>query len=321
MTATGQSDGSVIIGDGSAGRELYSYIYDHFGVAAFTEDETSDYSLITDLQGWEWVRGFMQRLLSMDDLEGALRTSDARDQERLSRECGCGRDEEDALPPVLSPPRICWTWLQAAYERLGDREGLCRLHAYRILTSEVGPETTTFEQAKRVGAHHIVKLRKFAGDDWHSTVELIVDLQQRYHGDPMFHGRNPAYEVLLRQESLTDAAWEYCKARCSDLHDDEVIVDLFDVMARGHAEEACELLLEPLHDADSKVLHNDTEENVEHIRAMLRLVATFVGPSRMRVEAVRLRSMYRYRRSLRDALKRLLSEYDDGGTAGVSVAD
>lgn len=110
---------------------------------------------------------------------------------------------------------------------------------------------------------------------------------------------------------MSDEAWKYCEARCLDRRNEEVIRDLFDVMAHGRVEEACELLLEPLHDADSTVLQGDTEKNIDHICSTLRLVAETAGPRRMRMEADRLRRMYRNRRALRDALERLMNEYGD----------
>lgn len=310
MTEHTDTEDPTIIGDGSAGREIYAYVYDHFGGQAFTRDETSDYGKVTDVQGWRWIRDFMQRLLAMDNLESAVNMRVAREREQFSRECSCGRDD-DVLPPVLFPPRICWIWLEAAYERLGDAEGLCRLYSYRIVTNGLGPEMKTSEQAARIGAYHIGKLRKLSGDDWGGYVSQIVDLQQRYHSDPMFYGRNYAYEALLKQERMSDEAWKYCEARCLDRRDEEVIRDLFDVMVRGRVEEACELLLEPLHDADSAVLRSDTEKNTDRICSTLRLVAETAGPHSMRMEADRLRRMYRNRLGLRDALNRLLNEYGD----------
>ncbi|MBW3080843.1 hypothetical protein [Bifidobacterium saguinibicoloris] len=303
------TDGPAIIGDGSAGRELYAYIYDHFGGHAFTRDETTDYSMITDVQGWEWIRAFMERLLAMDDLERAVTVDNARHADRLFQYCGCGGDDERAVPRVLNPPSICWTWLEAAYERLGDADGLRRLYSYRIITSRDDGRIGT-EESNRAVRRLIRSLRELAGDEWSDCVRRIVDLQQRYHGDPMVHGRNPAYEMLLKQERLGEAAWEYCRSRNRDLRADAVIDELFAVMAESDAEQACALLLEPLHDADSPLMRADTQEHIERICTVLRRLADSLGPDRMRTETDLLLRRYRRRKALREALERLLREYD-----------
>lgn len=314
MASDDKTDTPRIIGDGAAGREIYAYIYDHFGGYALTRDETSDYSMVTDVQGWRWIRDFMQRLLAMDDgLETAIRVRTARETSRMFEECHCGQEDERANPPILDPPGICWTWLEASYERLGDVGGLCRLYAYRIVMDSSDGKTRAKNEQRAHDLWYIRKLRNLAGDDWNDYVLRIVDLQERYHGDPMFHGRNPAYEELLGQEMLSDAAWKYCKARCRDFRDDKVIERLFAVMAHTRADDACDLLLEPLHDADSDLMRSDSERNINRICSMLRLVAGTAGADKARDEIDRLLRMYRRRKNLRAALEGLRDELDTKG--------
>ncbi|PLS28589.1 hypothetical protein [Bifidobacterium parmae] len=314
MESDDRTDTPRIIGDGAAGRKIYAYVYDHFGGHALTRDETSDYSMITDVRGWRWIRDFMQRLLAMDDgLEIAVCARTARETSQLFAECHCGQEDGQVNPPILNPPDICWTWLEASYERLGDVEGLCRLYAYRIITDSIDGRIRTEDEQRAHDSWYVRKLRDLAGDAWNDYVLRIIDLQERYHGDPMFHGRNPAYEALLSQEMLSDAAWKYCKARCRDFRDDKVIERLFAVMAHTRAEDSCDLLLEPLHDADSDLMRSDSERNVDRVCSILRLVAGAAGSGKARDEIDRLLRMYRSRKSLRVALEGLRDEFDMKG--------
>ena len=230
------------------------------------------------------------------------------------------------------------TLLEAAYEQLDDADGLERLYAYYILadmTSDAfiaGDEDDEDDETgnaecdrdgrnpddKTTHAGHIIgKLRRLAtrpgrfDDDsqaethWHELLDTIVHAFESAD-DPGFPLHSIAYEELLAQERLSDAAWRYCR-RESDTpwfgaRERASLDRLFDVIAIDHAAEACELTLRPLHDADSALMREDTQENRRKILLTLNRCATYAGPDRARNEAERLLRLYRKRKELREGL-------------------
>ena len=316
----------AVIGDGEAGRAAYEYAQNRFELLSFGAGIPCDYDLIMDVAQWECIREVLQRLLTMQDLEAAVRTSAHRCMQQLADSCGEDSAVDDVGDPSL--PHGWLTILEAAYERLGDKAGLCRVYAYYIITGdgmdhsmtlqgstheaaqerdswETEPMTADKECVARA-SHYVNKLRALAADQWPESVTRIESLYDRYYSDPMFHSRNYRYEALLRQERQGGEALRYCQRRCRTWYDHKLVSDMFDVMVQSDLEAACELLLRPLHNADSNLMRNNTPRNVSRIMSLLRRLGSVAGTERVKTEAERLSDRYRGRTQLRKELQSLI---------------
>lgn len=314
------------IGDGAAGRAVSAYVFDSFGRYRLDDVRESDYLLVMDDRQWEMVRDLLQWYLAMDDLDHAVKV--IRDQKtRELADIGLSDANPSPVPPGL--PQGWWTLLEAAYERLGDEDGLRRIYACYIVTDRL-PWDQKISDVPRHGreidyAHYVRKLKALSGDRWPEDVRRMVRVHQRYYRDPMFAGRQLAYEELLRSERLSDAAWRYCKVRSHPryaLADDaaELMDTMFDIVVEHHAEDVCNILLAPLRDADSPILKSDSPELVAQVIEVLRKCQPYVE-DRVRAECERLYAMYRHRQRLRGELKKLMGEIDAGATGGVRMEE
>ncbi|OZG58458.1 hypothetical protein BTIS_0827 [Bifidobacterium tissieri] len=313
-TEVNNSDGFRHIGDGEAGRAVLEYVWSSFARYHSDDMRESDYRLIMDDQQWAMVRDLLQRYLAMDDLDDAVQVFRDREMGKLADSC-----LPDAVPSPAPPglPQGWWTLLEAAYECLGDEEGLRRIYACYIVTDRLPwhrrsqmPSRVPRHEREIDSAHYVRKLKTLSGEHWPEDVRRMVEVHQRYYRDPMLSGRQLAYEELLLSERLSDAAWRYCKVRCHSRYTlaseaAELMERMFDVVSERHAEEACDILLAPLHDADSPMLSNDSPERVTQIITVLRKCLPYVG-NRVREECERLYGMYRHRQLLRSELKKLL---------------
>ncbi|KAA8829873.1 hypothetical protein [Bifidobacterium tissieri] len=308
------NDESRHIGDGEAGRAVLEYVWSSFARYHSDDMRELDYRLIMDDQQWVMVRDLLQQYLAMDDLDNAVQVFRDREMKKLADSC-----LPDAVPSPASPglPQGWWTLLEAAYERLGDEEGLRRIYACYIVTDRL-PWYRRKRDPSRIprhgneidSAHYVRKLKTLSGEHWPEDVRRMVAVHQRYYRDPMLSGRQLAYEELLLSERLSDAAWRYCKVRCRSRYalvgeGAKLMERMFDIVSKRHAEEACDILLAPLHDADSPMLSNDSPEHVTQIIAVLRKCLPYVE-NQVREECERLYGMYRHRQLLRSEVKKLL---------------
>lgn len=124
----------------------------------------------------------------------------------------------------------------------------------------------------------------------------MVGLHERY--GPATH--NLAYEHLLAEEGLGDAAWAYLdRLHGGDgmldslvAHADDDLLRLFAVAADGHGEQLAELLTEPLQDADSMLLSDDSPANRLRIAVIVKLCRDLLPEPMVRVQRERLGLMY-----------------------------
>lgn len=317
------------IGDGAAGRAVSAYVFDSFGRYRLDDMRESDYLLVMDDRQWAMTRDLLQRYLAMDDLDHAVKT--IRDQEtRELADIGLPDANPSPAPPGL--PQGWWTLLEAAYERLGDEDSLRRIYACYIVTDRLPwrrktsgvPGFAVPRRGREIDyGLYVRKLKALAGEQWPEDVRRMVRVHQRYYRDPMFAGRQLAYEELLRSERLSDAAWRYCKVRSHPryaLADDaaELMDTMFDIVVEHHAEDVCNILLAPLRDADSPILKSDSPELVSQVIEVLRKCRPY-AEDHVREECERLYAMYRHRTNLRFELKKLLRELDSGVTGGVRM--
>ncbi|RSX56937.1 hypothetical protein [Bifidobacterium samirii] len=309
--ATGARQPVEHIGDGEAGHAVLAYLWRGFARYGSGGMHESDYRLIMDDDQWMMVRDLLQRYLAMDDLDDAVRAIRDREMQRLA-DSSQTDTEPEPTPPGL--PQGWWTLLEAAYERLGDEEGLRRIYMCYIVTNRL-PRPRKSPEATGLGLvidpmHYVRKLKTLSGEHWSEDVRCMVRVHQRHYRDPMFAGWQLSYEALLRSERLSDAAWRYCRVRCLSRYAsaDEAVglmSTMFDVVAERHAEEVCNLLLDSLRDADSPMLCEDSPERVEQVIAVLRKCLPY-DADRVHAECERLHGMYRRRRQLRSALEALM---------------
>lgn len=310
--------------------------------------------LLTDLQ-WDTVRDILERYFGMKDVTTALRYAAERVHDGLQRNpgvpehacfrqrldsmlCAGGNDHrkgtgggvagddkddniaENTVPP--SPDEIArrglpggvFDVLEAAYEHFDDSQGLLRIAVYAIV-SDVVP------------AHRYLAMAKdLAGDEWPQTRDYIVELFEEFD-DKLFIGydnRNVAYEQLLVQEQLGDAAWNYlCRRQppvggCEPILMSDSVKDwdtlfstLAPVAALSQRDAVVSTLMYPLQDADGDLLHEDTEKNRAKIQRIFRQCIRFGARDRAVRERERLRMMYPRRPQLQMMLDKVLEEHDD----------
>ncbi|MEI3464351.1 MAG: hypothetical protein V8Q46_06125 [Bifidobacterium angulatum] len=108
-------------------------------------------------------------------------------------------DEPDEPSCASSLSHGWYTMLESAYEHLHDRQGLCNLYMYYILT--------THDERDCI---YVRQLRDIAQDQWSTYCATMVKLMQKRRP---IGSRTllpyPAYERLLREEHLSDAAVQF----------------------------------------------------------------------------------------------------------------
>lgn len=340
------------LGAGVASRMVADYVRRRFWLPAFAYDRTPECALRINGDEWMVIRDVLEWLLGLGNLDTAMQLVRGRDVHELTHDPDCDEEDEEedddwecgyrmVHPQDPGLPNGWMTLLEAAYEQLGDAEGLERLYAYYILTdlpttqahgigtneeeeeeTDEGSDGTDEENGRHCPSGGtasnpngiIDRLRHLAMRDedadraqthWHELLDAIVHAFE-IADDPGFPIRSRTYEELLNRERLSDAAWRYCR-RGSDTpwfgtRERARLNRLFDTVAINHAGEACELLLRPLHDADSALMHDDTMENRREIMRTLRRCGDHMGAGRAHAEAERLFRLYRSRTELRDAI-------------------
>ena len=338
------------IGDGDAAHAVMDYVRRRFWFPGFSYDRTPNGVLRMDATQWEAIRTTLERLYGLNDLSAAFQLTRGREFHALSYDDYVDDDSDDEddededeyriVDPHRDPalPNGWITLLEAAYEQLGDIDGLAKLYAYCVLTDlspdgsghadtddDYDEDANDIDEIKRLT--YLDKLRNLVGqttDDnrqtvserWNHTVEAIVAAFEA--ADAMEYPVSPAhaYEELLLKERLGDAAWRYCERRVHDpwarSASSIALVERFlDVLAPDHAAEACELMLGPLHDADSELMRDDSTEHQRDIVRTLRRCMPYVGVERIRAEAERLLRLYRRRTELRASLEGFLHDLAD----------
>lgn len=309
---------SKILGDGEALQSVCDYAFDRFGIRCLHDER--DYDRLIHQFQWEQVRDMLQRALSMHDLETAIQRDEQQFMQSLANSCDENAPQIGGGDPGL--PHGWLTLLEAAYERLGDTEGLRRTYEYYIITGTAVEIPNKYDPVPYFFNHYVEKLHELddeLGDGrWQESIQRIEHLYDTYRSDPMFHSRNRPYEALLIQEQRGAAAMRYCARRCKDWYDEALISDLFPVLTEYDFDKASNLLLQPLHDADSKLLRDNTPKGAQRIANLLRRLGVSSHSTRIREEAERLIRMYRHRDHLKAFLKDLIKELpqiDDSAAA------
>lgn len=235
-------------------------------------------------------------------------------------------DNMRLLVPFVTPchldelPHTWMTILEAAYEHLHDAAGLRRLYVYYIAIAQTGPE-----------AVYVQKLRDLSGEHWQEDRDAIVAFMQRHR----FGGRgeaptNPAYERLLREDGLSDEAWDYCRIKSRD-----ILIRMLDVVAlkESNAVRALHYVENVLGDPDSPVFEQNTESGAQRVARWIRKVDLVYGYEQAKALAEQTCDMFPRRQLLREALADYLdadepdddadidADADEGATGATDAAD
>lgn len=191
-------------------------------------------------------------------------------------------------------PHTWMTILEAAYEYLHDVAGLRCLYIYYILIAQTDPE-----------AVYVQKLRNISGEHWQEDRDEIVSL---YEMSPSFASEsptNPAYERLLREEGLSDAAKRYCLIKSTD-----ILVRMLDVVALKpkNAHLALGQITRMLGDPDAPIYEHDDSHSALRVRHWLRKVETAYDHETARDLAAQIKDMFPGRTTLMKTLEEYLPQ-------------
>lgn len=269
--------------------------------------------LFTESQ-WTAIREILERLYGLGDLETALTYAADRRQDGLGRRVDPPLDSRDVEPDpddeLLRPFGQQWaalpngdlSVLEAAYEHMDDRDATMRLIMYYLLVDCVEYES------------YLNLLRALAGEAWPAVRARLVELFDEYGQHIMGLTRNLAYEHLLVEEHLGEAAWRYMQAR---MHIDEseqvffgfvkpqfrpMLEALAPVVGEAHSEEVSVLLAQPLRDADGDLLREDTTSHWMRIAEIFRQLIAAGNLECAERQRARLTTMYPRRRELHAVL-------------------
>lgn len=135
-----------------------------------------------------------------------------------------------------------WTMLEAAYEAVGDGEGLKRLYCYFIAAG------------LSHGAEHSQRLQALTGEQWPKVAVYIVHLVLTT--EDMEVTRNFTLETIMKKCNLAGAALAYCQRLRGETRD-RAALDLSSLLVTKYPDETRKFLLNPLYDADSWIYQTD----------------------------------------------------------------
>ncbi|MGO5318090.1 SWIM zinc finger family protein [Bifidobacterium boum] len=255
---------------------------------------------VLDEQDWDAVRRVLESGLGMSDAQSRL-VSLIRSNGSYAKQQSCdgGNGGETVanmrlLVPLIRPtditqlPHGWFTVLEAAYEHLSDRAGLRRLYRMYILMARTLPE-----------AVYVQRLRSVSGEQWQEDCDAIVDFANRHPFEITYGGNNPAYERLLREEQLTQAAASYCY-RGSDNHSWMYLLDL---VAQADPERCKSWLNVMLLEPDSELYRMHSDDSARYVEAWIRRIETVFGEDFAGDLASRIISMFPRRDQLRARLE------------------
>lgn len=227
-----------------------------------------------DEQDWKAVRRVLETALGLPDsqlhLVSLIRANDSYTKRSATSAQRGNQTNANMrlLVPLFHPtdvaqlPHGWFTFLEAAYERLGDREGLRHMYSRYILMARTLPE-----------AVYVQRLRQVSGEHWQEDRDAIVDFASRHSLEISYGGNNPAYERLLREEHLPQAAAIYCRHNANP----RVLLNLLDLVAQTDPEwwkdRVCTMLLQP----DSEFYRVNNDASVRYVAAWISRIETVFG--------------------------------------------
>lgn len=253
---------------------------------------------LTD-EDWQAVRRILETACGLPDIESYL---EYLDRQQLRREIEPNKSASTMnmrlLVPYIKPADISdlphgWlTFLEAAYEHLHDTAGLRRLYIMYILMARTFPE-----------AVYVRKLHEVSGDHWAEDRTTIVDYVNGHKLYMMHGGSNPAYERLLREEHLPQAAYEYSLMQSADCR-----LRLFDLIAEANPEETKQRVCGMLQQPESPIYQSNDQESADLVSAWLHCLDDAFGESLAHDLARHIVGMFPQRKLLHHALAEYLAD-------------
>lgn len=253
---------------------------------------------LTD-EDWQAVRRILETACGLPDIETYL---EYLDRQQLRREIEPNKSASTMnmrlLVPYIKPADISdlphgWlTFLEAAYEHLHDTAGLRRLYIMYILMARTFPE-----------AVYVRKLREVSGDHWAEDRTTIVDYVNGHKLYMMHGGSNPAYERLLREEHLPQAAYEYSLMQSADCR-----LRLFDLIAEANPEKTKQRVCGMLQQPESPIYQSNDQESADLVSAWLHCLDDAFGESLAHDLARHIVGMFPQRKLLHHASAEYLAD-------------
>ena len=247
-------------------------------------------------EDWQAVRRILETACGLPDIEPYLKYLN---HQQLRRETKPHKSQSTMnmrlLVPYLKPADISdlphgWlTFLEAAYEHLHDTDGLRRLYTLYILMARTFPE-----------AVYVCKLREVSGEHWQEDRDAIVDYMNDCTLYMIRDKPNPAYERLLREEHLPQAAYEYSRLQNADCR-----LRLFDLIAEANPEKTRQRVCGMLQQPESPIYQSNDQESADLVSAWLHCLDDAFGASLAHDLARHIVGMF----PQRDYLRRTLAEY------------
>lgn len=239
-----------------------------------------------ETEDWQAIRHILEHLYGFPDLQSYI------DAVRMSRIPGRNNRYQTAphrtMPQSFNELPHGWlTILEAAYEHLDDTAGLRRLYILYILLATHGQE-----------AVYVQLLRDISGNNWQEDLKTIVDLAYENRFDLKRHD-NPAYERVLREEQLVDAAYVYTAMHFADNR----MLRFLPLLARKDPEQLLTSLMQHFQQPDIDIYQGDPQTVASRVRKWVRAIDRVFGIDAARELAQWILTMFPKRRLLQDKLK------------------
>lgn len=256
-----------------------------------------------DNEEWKMVRHLLEKASKITQLDNAMRLYSL----------SALTDEPDEPSCASSLSHGWYTMLESAYEHLHDRQGLCNLYMYYILT--------THDERDCI---YVRQLRDMAQDQWSTYCATMVKLMQKRR--PIGSRAllpYPAYERLLREEHLSDAAMQFWWAvgvlwpfdehrdRQAEYRRRDTLLRLLDTIALEHADAAKNYTLNELLSPESGLYYDQSSRTLDRVEHWVRRFENTFGTSETREAVQHIVEMYPHRDSLKDRLSAWLTDYGE----------
>lgn len=122
-------------------------------------------------------------------------------------------------------------------------------------------------------AVYVQRLRQVSGEHWLEDRDAIVDFASRHSLEISYGGNNPAYERLLREEHLPQAAAIYCRHNANP----RVLLNLLDLVAQTDPERWKDRVRMMLLQPDSEFYRVNNDASVRYVVAWISRIETVFG--------------------------------------------
>lgn len=292
---------------GPAESTLALWISHQYGYRFFHQN------LFTDTQ-WHAIVEIFERFYGLTTIECAMQYCQERARDGVTHyaqsSLAIRHDALDypvtMLPGLSQLPNGQLSILEAAYEHLEDSTGMRKLLMYYLLN-----DCVEYRQ-------YLPMLRELCADSWNAECSHLTNLFEHYGSS----SRNRAYEYLLTEENLADAAWEYISTRRpldfpQDNEEDSLldsliagdtgVAQLFAIASKSNDNLLEQWLTAPLRDADAEVLRSNSASNRLRIATLTQLCCDLVSESVGHAQCNRLRAMYPKRKELQIMLDEVMT--------------